>query len=58
MWWFPLAIMIGQEMVTFFPSNLVTSKLLRPQHVHLENPPLSCQADSASLSQDNRAARQ
>lgn len=41
----------------FFSSNLGTSNLLRPQHVHSENPPLSCQADSASLSQDNRAAR-
>ena len=49
--------MVGQGMLTFIPSNLVSSNLLRPQHVYLENPPLSYQADCASLSQGSRAAR-
>lgn len=43
-------------MLTFFPSNSVASKFLRSQHVHLENPPLSCQTDCVSLSQDSRDA--
>lgn len=35
--WFPLAIMVGQERLTFFfPSNMISSKLLRPQHERLE----------------------
>lgn len=37
-WWFPLAIMVGQEILIwlFFPLNMVSSTLLRPQHGQLD----------------------